>query len=306
VIGQDLQPVLNTRDDAPFRFLGIPTALRATSETTNGAFGLVEQWMIPPGFASPYHVHRLEDEAFYVLEGEMGVVCGDRWLTAGPGTYVFGPRNIPHGFKVLGATPARMLLICAPAGFERFVLDLSEPEPAPGVPPATPDMAKLVATAAKYNIEVLGPLPEEPQGIVGQHKPAGDLKSLNRRWIQAFNERDWKMETAVRAPDFRAYVSGAPEPLTADAWSGFMVAFTKGFPDSRITIDECIAEGDNVVTRWNLTGTHQGDFQGLPATGRAVRFAGLEFNRVVEGRFVEHWSMFDNIALLRQLGAMPT
>ena len=162
MIAQDLQPILNTRHDAPFRFLGVPTAMLATSETTNGAFGLVEHWMIPPGFASPYHVHHREDEAFYVLEGDIAFVCDGKWLTAGAGAYVFGPRNVPHGFKTLGDTPARLLLLCAPAGFEKFVLDLGEPEPAPGVPPTPTDMAKLVATAAKYNIDVLGPLPDEP------------------------------------------------------------------------------------------------------------------------------------------------
>ena len=167
MIAQTLQPVLNTRHDSPFRFLGMPTAMRATGETTNGAFGLVESWMMPPGFATPYHVHRLEDEAFYVLEGEFAVVCGGAWMTAGPGTYVFGPRNIPHGFKVVSDTPARLLLLCAPAGFEKFVLDLSEPEPAPGTPTAPPDMAKLVATAAKYHINILGPLPDSPDTFNG-------------------------------------------------------------------------------------------------------------------------------------------
>ena len=80
---------------------------------------------------------------------------------------------------------------------------------------------------------------------------------------------------------------------------------TKGFPDLRISIDACIAEGDSVATRWSLTGTHQGEFQGIPPTGRSVKFSGLEFNRVVHGRFVEHWSTFDNIALLQQIGAIP-
>ena len=160
MIAKELQPVLNTRHDSAFRFLGIPTAVRAASETTNGAFGLIEHWMMPPGFASPYHVHRLEDEAFYVLDGEIAFVCGGKWMTAGPGTYVFGPRNIPHGFKVVGDAAAHMLLLCAPGGFEKFVLDLGEPEPAPGVPPAPPDMATLMATAAKYQIDILGPLPE--------------------------------------------------------------------------------------------------------------------------------------------------
>jgi ketosteroid isomerase-like protein len=58
-----------------------------------------------------------------------------------------------------------MLLLCAPGGFEKFVLDLSEPEPAAGVPPAPPDMARLVATAAKYHIDILGPLPDSPDSF---------------------------------------------------------------------------------------------------------------------------------------------
>ena len=153
-----LQPYMNTREDAAFRFLGLPSLMRSTSETTNGAFGLMEHWSMPPGFASPYHVHHLEDEAFYVLEGEIAFVCDGRWIKGGPGAYVFGPREIPHGFKVIGTTPARMLLMCAPAGFERFVLEMGEDLTSP---PAPPDMAKLVALAAKYKIDILGPLPEE-------------------------------------------------------------------------------------------------------------------------------------------------
>lgn len=152
-------PYLNTREDEAFRFLGIPTLIRSAGETTNGAFGLIEQWEIPPGFASPYHTHHREDEAFYVLEGEVAVVCNGKWMTAGPGTYVFGPREIPHGFKIKGSSPARILILCAPAGFEHFVLEQAEPI---SKPPAPPDMAKLMALAEKYQIDIHGPLPEEP------------------------------------------------------------------------------------------------------------------------------------------------
>ena len=156
MIAQDAQPQINTRTDSPFQFLGCPTTLRASAVTTNGGFGLLEQVM-PAGFASPYHTHNNEDEAFYVLEGEMAFVCGGTWMSAGPGTYVFGPRGIPHGFKVTGNGPARMLLLCSPGGFEQFVLELREPE---GAPPAAPDMAKLAAAAARYDIQLLGPLPD--------------------------------------------------------------------------------------------------------------------------------------------------
>lgn len=97
------QPSLvNTREDAAFRFLGIPTLMRSTAETTNGAFGMMEHWAMPVGFASPYHTHHREDESFYILEGEVAFVCGGNWLKAGSGTFVYGPREIPHGFKVVG------------------------------------------------------------------------------------------------------------------------------------------------------------------------------------------------------------
>jgi quercetin dioxygenase-like cupin family protein len=149
------QPFVNTPNQSPLHFLGMPVILRATGQMTNDAFGLVEHLMIPPGFESPYHTHRLEDEAFYVLEGEMAFVCDGTWTIAGPGTFVFGPRNIPHGFKVVGNAPARMLLLCTPSGFEQFVVEMSGPAPAP------PDMAKLAALAAKYSIDLHGPLPEQ-------------------------------------------------------------------------------------------------------------------------------------------------
>src|SRR5437867_3356673 len=145
-----LQPYVNTSEEPPVYFLGLPTFLRATGQTTNGAFGLGENVM-PPGFASPYHTHHLEDEAFYVLEGDIAFVCDGRWTMARPGTFVFGPRNTPHGFKVLGDAHARMLLFCTPGGFEQFVVELSEPAPAPL------DMAKLAAVAAKYSVDARRP-----------------------------------------------------------------------------------------------------------------------------------------------------
>ena len=292
-------PYLNTREDSAIRFLGIPTLIRSTGETTNGAFGLIEQWMMPPGFASPYHAHHLEDEAFYVLEGKVAFVCDGKWLTAGPGSYVFGPREIPHGFKVVGSAPTRMLLLCTPAGFEHFVLELS----VPFTDSTPPDMAKLMAVAAKYKVDILGPLPEQVVEEGSESAMASDNKSMNLRWIQAFNERDWQTETAYRGPDFRAYMSGAKEPLNNDVWAGFMSAFTMAFPDARISVDDSIAEGDCVVSRWTLTGTHRGEFQGVPATGRAVTMTGIEFNRVADGKIGEHWAQFDLMGLMQQIGA---
>jgi quercetin dioxygenase-like cupin family protein len=146
--------------EPPLWFLGALTFVKARSEATGGAFGLIEQ-LIPAGFASPYHVHHLEDEAFYILEGQVSFVCDGQWSKAGPGSYIFGPREIPHGFKVDGASAAKMLILCAPAGFERFVIEMSEPATELALPPpAQPDMPKLIALAAKYKIDILGPLPD--------------------------------------------------------------------------------------------------------------------------------------------------
>ena len=295
--------MMNTRADSAVRFLGLPTLMRSTAQTTGGAFGLVEHWMMPPGFASPYHTHHREDEAFYVLEGEIAFVCDGKWMQGGPGTYVYGPREIPHGFKVVGDTAARLLLLCAPGGFESFVVELSQPLQDPLTPP---DMAKLMTMAAKYGIDIHGPLPEQPEEAVRDAKPASDLKSLNLRWIQAFNERDWATEAAIGGEGYRAYLSGVKDPLDAEAWAGFMIAFTTAFPDAAIKVDACIGEGDNVVCRWTLTGTHQAAFQGIAATGRAVKVTGIECNRFVNGRIAEHWSQYDLAGLLQQIGAMPS
>ena len=292
----------NTKGDAAFRFLGIPSLMRATAETTSGAFGLMEHWEMPVGFASPYHTHHREDESFYVMEGEVAFVCGGKWLRAVAGTFVYGPREIPHGFKVIGSSPARMLLMCTPGGFEGFVLEQTTPI---AEPPSPPDMAKLMTLAAKYGIDIHGPLPSAPEGFGADGQPAEDLKTINHRWIQAFNERDWEAERAVRGANFQAHLSGAKDSLNNEAWSAFMIGFTAAFPDSRILIESCIAEGDTVVSHWTLTGTHQGEFQGIPATGRPVRFTGIEFNKVIDGKIVEHRAMFDNLALWRQIGAMP-
>jgi quercetin dioxygenase-like cupin family protein len=160
-VQEQLKPyVLAPGEGQPLWFLGSLMLVKATGAQTGGAFALVEN-LLPAGFASPYHLHHVEDEAFYVLEGEMTFFCGGEKISAGPGSYVFGPRGIPHGFRVEGTSPARMLLLAAPAGFDQFVIEMSEPAKELRLPdPVQPDMQKLMALAAKYKMEVLGPLPE--------------------------------------------------------------------------------------------------------------------------------------------------
>jgi steroid delta-isomerase-like uncharacterized protein len=132
-----------------------------------------------------------------------------------------------------------------------------------------------------------------------------DAKDVNERWIEAFNQRDWEAERACRTDDYRAQMSGAPGPLDNDGWAGFMGMFTGAFSDARITIDGAVAEGDLVSSRWTITGTHDGPFQGVAATGKPVTIAGVDMSRVVDDRIAEHWAQFDLIGVMVQIGAMP-
>ena len=140
-------------------FLGTLGIVKATDEQTGGAFGLIDN-VLPAGFASPYHTHRNEDESYYVVEGEMTFYVGEERVKAGAGAFVYGPRGLPHGFEVEGTAPARILLQNYPAGFEGFPVEVGEPAEELTIPPAEPpDMQRLMAIAAKYDIEILGPLP---------------------------------------------------------------------------------------------------------------------------------------------------
>jgi len=99
MIAQDRQPYVNSLQDAALQFFGCPTVIRSTGETTDNHFFLMESLSMPPGLASPYYVHHNEDEAFYVLEGELAIVLDGKWMTRAraPGSY--GPRDIPSGFN---------------------------------------------------------------------------------------------------------------------------------------------------------------------------------------------------------------
>ena len=123
---------------------------------TGGAFTLLE-WAAPEGFGPPRHVHHREDEAFYLLEGEIDVECGDRRWSAGRGAVVFLPHGIPHAFIVSNG-PVRGLQITSPAGFEGFITELGRTPEHPGLPhPSPPDIPRLVEAAQRFGHEIVGP-----------------------------------------------------------------------------------------------------------------------------------------------------
>ncbi len=144
--GTTLKPVVQTKSEVPeVWFFGGSTHVRASGQSTGGALFMVEQ-QAEPGVGSPYHVHHDEDEYFYILEGRVRFVSGGQQWIAEAGTFAFLPRDIPHGFEVLGDTPARFLLMTTPGRFSTAA-------------PAAPNLGAVMAAAPRYGLEILGPLP---------------------------------------------------------------------------------------------------------------------------------------------------
>ena len=152
-------PIALRRDEGEaIWFLGVLATIKASTETTDGRVAVVEH-LAPQGAGSPLHVHRREDEWFYVTEGELTFWVGGQVIEAPAGSFVYGPRDVPHTFTVT-SPEARFLLVTEPAGFERFMRALAEPAQTLTLPPATiqpPEPERMMALAAEYGIEILGP-----------------------------------------------------------------------------------------------------------------------------------------------------
>ena len=141
-------------------WLGSLTTIKATGKETGGRYTLVEV-LEPEGATGPLHVHHREDEGFWILEGNLTFQIGDETLKAGPGSFVFGPKGVPHTYWV-DSGPAKILYILSPAGFEEVIYASSEPAgsltlppPAEG-PPDEAEMQSLVAVARQGGVEFLG------------------------------------------------------------------------------------------------------------------------------------------------------
>jgi quercetin dioxygenase-like cupin family protein len=140
----------------PIRFFKQTIQVLASTNDTNGVLGAVEV-SGPGGAVPPLHVHRREDEAFYVLDGDYSIFIGDDVITASPGNWIWGPRGVPHGYQV-HSERGRHLSLVMPGGFEGFFEEVS----AIATPDADPrsEMSRLSAVAARYGVEFLGPATE--------------------------------------------------------------------------------------------------------------------------------------------------
>jgi quercetin dioxygenase-like cupin family protein len=132
--------------------LGETVTCKAGSADTNGAYSLFEV-VSPARGGAPLHIHRREDEAFYVLEGNFRVQAGGDLFNASAGSFVHFTKGIPHTYRNIGTRPGRLLVVATPAGYENFFEGMSQLNTADG----PPDMTRATEVAARYGIEIIGP-----------------------------------------------------------------------------------------------------------------------------------------------------
>jgi predicted ester cyclase len=133
---------------------------------------------------------------------------------------------------------------------------------------------------------------------------AEDNKAVYRRFIdEVFNNKNVARIDQFIQPDFVDHTPGLPSGL--DGAKQGVAGFLTGFPDIHFAIEDQIAEGDKVVARLTMSGTHQGEFAAIPPTGKRVTMRAIDVWRLRNGKCAEHWLEMDNLGLMQQLGMIP-
>lgn len=131
-------------------------------------------------------------------------------------------------------------------------------------------------------------------------------KSAVRRYMdQGVNKANVNIADELFAPNFAFHFPGVPVPMDRAGWAQLTTVFKKGFPDQQTSTDDLLAEGDRVAARFTFRGTQQGEFQGIPPTGKSVTMTGMAVWRLVDGKIAEHWVETDALGMLQQLGVVP-
>ena len=134
-------------------------------------------------------------------------------------------------------------------------------------------------------------------------------KALARRGIEeVWNQGKLTVIDELTAPNATYYDPNVPDGkfTGTEGLKQFVQIYRGAFPDVRITINDQIAEGDKVVTRWTATGTHKGQLMGIAPTNKHATVTGVDIDRYQDGKVVEAWASYDMLGLLQQLGIVPS
>ena len=121
-------------------------------------------------------------------------------------------------------------------------------------------------------------------------------EGLNKRNFSLIN--DTYLDCVYRSP-----VTGE---IRGEALKQFIKSVLVAFPDARYTVEDQLADGGKVLTRWSFTGTHKGELMGIAPTGKPVRISGMVIDRIVDGKIVEEWEEWDALGMMQQLGVVAT
>jgi predicted ester cyclase len=133
-----------------------------------------------------------------------------------------------------------------------------------------------------------------------------DAKKIVKRLLEEPWTGNLDVVDELVSPSSIGYDPASPDPIRGiDGLKANFQQYMDGFPDGRITVDDQIAEGDKVATRWTGRGTQAGEIAGIAPTGRQVTVTGLTISRLEGGKVVEEWTTWDTLGMLVQLGAVP-
>ncbi len=137
---------------------------------------------------------------------------------------------------------------------------------------------------------------------------AEENKALVRRFFEeSWNGADFEVFDETNAPDYVLHDPSVPgEVRGIEGIKGFASMFLGAFPDLRFTIEEQVAEGDKVLTRWSSSATHRGELMGIAPTGNRTGVSGMTLSRISGGKVAEDWSNWDALGLMRQLGVISS
>ena len=134
---------------------------------------------------------------------------------------------------------------------------------------------------------------------------ASENKALVHRFVEFFNQGNWEAVSELCAANFVNHDPAAPQARDHAGMIQNFQMIRAGFPDGHTTVEEIIAEGDRVATRWTFTGTHTGEWHGIPLTGKQVTLEGFDMYRISDGKIQEIWWSYNSLGVLQQLGAIP-
>jgi steroid delta-isomerase-like uncharacterized protein len=130
-------------------------------------------------------------------------------------------------------------------------------------------------------------------------------KALARKFLQMFELGEPNKADEIVAADY--YNHDAPDPnIGLEGVKATVTGFKKAFPDAQLEVAFQLAEGDKVVTRYTWSGTHQGEYFGVPATGKPVNWTSMVAFRIVDGKISEAWLNYDRLGVMQQFGVAPT